>query len=132
MNISERVKELKLPSGSYAVFGSGPMAARGIRETNDIDIVVTRQLFRKLAADMSWQALELRDHHSGLKKGDYEIFHTWAPGSWDLEALIKDADIIDGVPYVELRSVLEWKRQRDSVKDQHDVALIEKYLAEHQ
>ena len=132
MDVSSRVKELHLPVGSYAVFGSGPLAARGIRSTNDIDIIVTRKLFRELAADKSWESVELRDLHSSLKRAEYEIFHTWGPGAWDIDALIKDADIIDGVPYVELRSVLEWKRLRDSAKDRHDVMLIQKYLAEHQ
>lgn len=132
MSLVERVRGLNLPAGTYAVFGSGPLDVRGIREAHDIDIIVTHDQFRKIAADMSWQTKELADHHSSLEKDGVSIYHTWAPGSWDLDELIKDADMIDGLPFVELRSILEWKRMRNSTKDQHDVLLIEDYLAKHQ
>lgn len=36
--IIAKVKKLKLPKNSYVVFGSGPLAAAGIREADDIDM----------------------------------------------------------------------------------------------
>ncbi len=37
----KKVKNLNLPIGDYALFGSAPMGIRGLRECHDIDIIVT-------------------------------------------------------------------------------------------
>lgn len=38
----EKLKRLNLPSEQYAIFGSGPMAVRDLKEANDIDLIVTQ------------------------------------------------------------------------------------------
>jgi len=45
MNIFERVKKLNLPLGEYVVIGGGILEALGIRNTNDVDIIVVPKLF---------------------------------------------------------------------------------------
>lgn len=132
MDISARVRELDLPKDSYAVFGSGPLAIRGIREAHDIDLVITPELFKELTKREEWTPGELRDHHRLLKhnNGDVELFDSWAPGSWDVYELIRDADEIDGVPYVKLDSVIEWKTLRGTEKDKRDIELIKAFLAQ--
>lgn len=129
MTIIERVKELNLPHGSYAVFGSGPLAVRGLREAKDLDIIITSELFRKLKTDdPSWKASALRDHHEVLSREGVSLFDSWAPDSWDIPAMIKEAEEIEGVPFVRLETVLEWKKIRNSEKDQQDIKLIEAEL----
>lgn len=128
MKFIERVKELELPHGSYAVFGSGPMAARGLREANDIDIVVTTELFRKLKEEGVYKAESLRDRHEVLHRDDVRLYDSWAPDSWDIDEMIREADIIEGVPFVKIETVLEWKQIRNQDKDKIDIQLIEKYL----
>lgn len=128
MTITERVKELGLPTGSYAVFGSGPMAVRGMREAHNLDIIITSELFRKLKKEKAWKAEALRDHHEVLSREGVSLFDSWAPDSWDIPAMIKEAEMIDGVPFVKLETVLEWKKIRNSEKDKEDIALIEKHL----
>ena len=44
----KKVKELNLPQNQYAIFGSGPLAIRGIRDSNDIDLIVKKKLWNKL------------------------------------------------------------------------------------
>ncbi|MGM0482836.1 MAG: hypothetical protein ACQEP6_03180, partial [Patescibacteria group bacterium] len=41
--------KLDLPKDSYAIFGSGPLAVRGLKVLNDIDVVVTDEFFTTLA-----------------------------------------------------------------------------------
>jgi hypothetical protein len=133
MNASfEHVRQLNLPAGKFAVFGSGPLVARGIRGSEEADIIVTEDLFKQLAKDESWDKVELRDHHQSLRKGDLEIFYTWAPGAWDVAELIRTAEGIDGLPFVRLEAVIEWKQLRNEVKDQEDLKLIEEYRTAHQ
>ena len=40
--------KLKLPKDKYIIFGSGPLAVRGIRESKGLDIIVTPDLWDKL------------------------------------------------------------------------------------
>ena len=47
MTISDRVKALGFPLGQYVVVG-GAMEAFGIRPANDLDVVVTEDLFAEL------------------------------------------------------------------------------------
>ncbi len=44
----KRVKKLNLPTNEYVVIGSGLLDVLGIRKAVDIDIVASRQLFKKL------------------------------------------------------------------------------------
>lgn len=131
MTISDRVKELGFPRGSYAVFGSGPLAVRGMREAEDIDIIVTTDYFNTLKLSGGWETVKLRDLHESLVKGDVSVFDSWAPDSWDIPQMIRDAEEIDGVPFVRLETVMEWKKIRNLPKDVRDIGLIEQYLHEH-
>lgn len=131
MNIVEEVQKLNLPAGKYAVFGSGPLVVRGIRDSRDIAIVVTGELFDELGKDPAWTKDQIRDHHPVLRKDNVEIFKTWAPDSWDVEGLIKGAELIDGIPFVKLDEVIDWKTLRNELKDKEDLVLIENYRKEH-
>jgi hypothetical protein len=51
VDIFREVKALDLPFGEYVVFGSGPLAAHGIRPTSDVDLFVTTMLYEKLKAE---------------------------------------------------------------------------------
>jgi len=128
MKITDRVKHLQLPVGSYAVFGSGPLEAHGLRDAKDLDIIVTPEYFRECRKDPKWRAIKLRDHHESLEWGSVAMFDSWAPDSWDIPRMIREAEMIDGVPFVRLETVADWKRIRNTEKDREDVRLIEEYL----
>ena len=55
-DIVTKVRALGLPKDSYIVFGSCPLAAVGIRESNDIDMLVSEQGYEQLK-NYSWQQL---------------------------------------------------------------------------
>lgn len=121
-----QVRGLDLPPDSFAVFGSGPMAAAGLRDVSDLDLVVTPELWRELAA--RHRVAELPDGGHVIRLGDVEICDSWSPPMGDLSALIEQADVVDGVRFVRLGTVLEWKRKRAEPKDAHDVELLERHL----
>lgn len=107
MNIIEKVKQLNLPQGQYVVFGSGPLMIHGIRESHDIDLLVTPALYKKLEADSTWQVREWPDGSNYLAK----------------------AEMIEGVSFAPLREVLKWKQAYGRPKDMADVRLIAEYLS---
>ena len=42
MRYLDEVKRLNLPKDKFAIFGSGPIAIRGLREARDIDLIVKK------------------------------------------------------------------------------------------
>jgi len=44
MKYLDELKSLNLPKDKFAIFGSGPLAIRNMRENKDIDIIVNREL----------------------------------------------------------------------------------------
>jgi hypothetical protein len=59
---------------------------------------------------------------------DIELWKSWGPGDWDIDKIIDDAEEIDGLPYVKLETVLEWKQRNTREKDGRDAKLIEDFL----
>lgn len=116
---------LDLPPDDFVVFGSGPMMARGIKESHDLDILARGAAWEKAAANGTTEA-----NNGGRKTaiGDLEIFNDWGPGEWDIDALIDGADVIDGIRFATLDNVLRWKKLVGRPKDQEHIRLIEAYL----
>lgn len=42
--VIEKIKLLNLPKGEYIIYGAAPFAIYGIREVNDIDMLVTPRI----------------------------------------------------------------------------------------
>lgn len=122
------VKELKLPVGKYALFGSAPLGVRGLRECHDIDIVVMEDLWNDYSSKNGWEVKKHSDGTSYLVNGSIELWKDWGPGQWDINRLIKEAEVIDELPFVKLEYVVEWKKLYGRDKDFKDVETIEKFL----
>jgi len=133
MTISEiiaKAKTLNLPEHSYIVFGSCPMAAAGLREANDIDMLVSDSAFRELSR-RGWQELQKGPDDKPLVFDVFEAHPNWNFSSYKptLEHLLATADVIDGVPFASLDEVRKWKVSSGRPKDLVDTELIDKYLA---
>ena len=130
MNIIAEVQKLDLPLGQYVVIGSGIMAQLGLRETNDVDIAVTPDLYAKLRASGEWEEEE-RYGKIFLKKEAVEINPRldWESYSTTAEDAIASATIIDGVPFMNLNELVAFKRALGRVKDLIDIVIIEEHLA---
>ncbi len=125
----DELKKLGLPEGDWAVFGSGPMWVRGIRESEDIDII---------ARGAAWEWTKTHGktgikESSGLEYVQFandsiEVYRAWYPGEWDIDQLIDTAEVVGGVPFVGLDHVIAWKKIMGREKDAKDLVLIEKYL----
>ena len=48
MKYLDELAKLGLPKYQFAIFGSGPMGIRGLRECDDLDIIVKPDLWNKL------------------------------------------------------------------------------------
>jgi len=127
MTIFEEVKKLNLPVDQYAVVGSGVMSAYGIRPHHDVDLIVTKNLFGVLKNN-GWQGVPNRN--SVLKKDNYEVDADYKYGEYqpNHEELIRNVDIIEGVPFISLSELIKFKKALGRDKDNKDIELIEQYL----
>lgn len=122
----EKIKKMNFPLREYAIFGSGLLCVKELRECSDIDIIMSEKLFKKTKNNPGWE-LEIKDNGSECLKNNKdktEAFKKWWPGKWDCGQLIRDAEIIDGVPFVQKEHIIKWKKIRNSEKDQKDLALL--------
>jgi len=132
MDIFKEVKKLNLPAEQYLVAGSGPMAARGIRDYKDIDILVTENLYQKLI-EKGWNLVKINGVNGKfkvLKKGKFESDKRLWCGDYkpDTKTLIKKAEVINGVPFLPLAELIKFKKALGRGKDLKDIELINNYL----
>lgn len=138
-SIFERVKELKFPIGQYVVVG-GALEAHGIRKSGDVDIIATNELFDELI-EQGWTQYLLNTYDVGedgtkrkVNKGDVDVMTEF---SWKAVTiartpeLIARAEIIQGIPFVPLRLLLQWKEVSEREKDSRDAELLRDYLKSH-
>lgn len=129
-DLFQRVKELKLAIGKYALFGSAPMGVRELKECSDIDLIVDEEIWEEYKNKPGWnyQITENGVEHIESQDGKIELWHDWRPWYQDNGRFINDAEIIDGLPFVKLDYVLEWKKKFGREKDLKDIEAIEKFL----
>lgn len=128
-DIITAVKKLGFPTGSYIVFGSCPMALAGIRESSDIDMLVTPELFEQLKKQ-GWKKLVKAPGDEPLIYGDFEVHANWDFSSYQptLSHLLNTATVVDDVPFASLQEVKKWKASSGRPKDVADIKLIDDYL----
>lgn len=124
----QKIKELDLLAGKYALFGSAPMGIRGLRKCKDIDILVDASVFDEYQVKSGWKLGQTSSGSLNLRKENIEMVKDWKPGKWDENKLIRKAKIINGLPFVKLEEVIKWKKLNGRKKDLKDVEIIEKFL----
>ncbi|MCD6558103.1 MAG: hypothetical protein J7K31_03685 [Candidatus Aenigmarchaeota archaeon] len=119
----DELRRLKLPRDKFAIFGSGCLAIRNIRDNNDLDIIVKPEL---------WEHLIKK--YPRTKKSDFiqidniEIYKDLRPWVDDSCNLIDSADIIRGFRFVKLKYIIQLKKAMNRKKDKEDIKLIENFL----
>ena len=122
MNKNELLKlvdSLNMPKTEYYILSSGSLLLYGLREkAGDLDLCVSNELFDKLKIKFN-----LRQPN---ECGFYQI-------SKDIEIIPSNKDdfkmtIKDNYPVEDLKTILKFKQERDTPKDQKDIENIIRYL----
>jgi len=115
----DQLRQLELPTNDYAVFGSGPLAIRGIIPScNDLDILCRRDVWKTVSEFGVTKALPDYDVTiASLADGAITFGTKWGIGDFDVDELIDTAEIIESLPFVRLRHVVSYKTIRSSPKD---------------
>lgn len=126
----KKLLSLNLPRDDYSIFGSGPMSAHGIKELgHDIDIIARGDAWR-CACSIEPPVTSIMGNGLvvNLFNKEIEVFDSWAPGDWNIDALIDGSELIEGIRFVSLHDVVKWKKLMKREKDFEHIRLIEDYL----
>ena len=124
MNSFAEVRKLNFSENEFAIFGSSSLVVRNLRQSDDIDLIVKKDLWDKLSQKYKVEGSK----NNLIKIGKIEIWNDWLYLKESVEELIDDSEIIDGLPFVKLKYVLEWKKKMNREKDIEDIKLIEEFL----
>ncbi|MDN5275987.1 MAG: hypothetical protein JWN33_636 [Candidatus Saccharibacteria bacterium] len=129
MSIIDKVKQLNLPLDEMVVIGSGLLDAYGLREANDLDIVVPEYTYRDLRLSGEYR-VGMKHDEGYLYKDDIEVWRSWGTkaGKPNFKALKADGVVIDGVTFVNPAFLIQMKQERGSDKDKADIEMLEGYL----
>ncbi|HLA23696.1 MAG TPA: hypothetical protein VJZ93_04140 [Candidatus Nanoarchaeia archaeon] len=127
--IINRVKALHFPKNSYVVFGAAPLTILGLRDTDDIDLLVSKELLEKLK-EKGWKEIKKGRKDKPLTYDVFEAHDNWNFSSYNptLDHLLKSAKILDGVPFASIEEVRKWKEASGRPKDVDDIKLIDKMI----
>lgn len=125
----EALRNLELPPRQFMVMGSGILEALGIRPANDIDLVVSNDLYETLGS-RGWRRETASNGSDRLAHTGFQVYDTWFDEVEykSLEELLVDAQWVDGIAYNSLRKLILYKARRGAPKDLIDLKLINSYL----
>ena len=105
------------------------MFAHGIRELgHDVDVVAQGKAWQMAQKLGKPKILPHGSPNIQLFNGQVEVSNDWWPGKWNVNKLINQAEIVEGVRFVRLEHVLKWKMEFARPKDLKDIKMIENYL----
>lgn len=127
LDVLGRLRALALPEGDYAVFGSGPLLVRRIIDVvSDLDVLCRGDAWLA-ARDMS-TASRVEEGVGTVSVGPISFGTTWGLGNFDVDLLIDEAEIIDGLPFVRLEHVIAYKQVAARPKDLLHLRLIADWM----
>ena len=127
-DLFETFLKLNLPKGKYVIFGSGGLLIRNLKEGHDLDIIVTPDIYEEYRTKEGWK-LKPCNGDFYLSKDGMELWENWKPGVWNVDELIAQAEYIEGLAFVPLQKIAEWKRLSGREKDLEHAKIIDEYLA---
>lgn len=124
-----QLRQINLPIADYAVFGSGPLAVRGIIPScNDLDVLCRRKAWALVSQLGTMTFLsEYGVSVVSLCDGAITFGLKWGIGDFDVDELIDTAEIIDSLPFVLIEHVVSYKKTRSSARDISHLQALENF-----
>jgi hypothetical protein len=127
----DALHEMGLDAKDYAVFGSAPLFMHGLKDTlRDLDVIARGRAWQQALELAERGLVEIVTPPSGRgtmlrhPSRPIEIFNEWTTKEIDLDELIDAAELIDGIPFVQVGDVLRWKAESGREKDRRDLEVV--------
>lgn len=127
------VEELDLDTRDFVIFGSAPLLAHGLRDhIEDLDVVARGSAWKRVVqcgkpATGSINGAPL----AKFSDSDNRLIlfsNGWITNDWDIDELIDEAEVIEGLRFARLTDVLRFKQALGRPKDHADVDAILRLL----
>lgn len=130
MDIINEIKKFNLDPNEFIVVGGGILCVLGIRDTNDIDLVVEKKIYNALLGQSGWTEKKWPKGDPTISKDICEIGTDWGDDKkvYTYNELRHNSVCIQGINFISLEFLKEWKFNKGREKDKRDVELINKYL----
>jgi len=120
----DAIQSLNLPIGEYVIMGSAALAALGIREYKDIDILVSTTTFHHLI-NKGWKRQKKWPNCLISPDGVFEAtISLWTSFPVTIETILPKAVYFENIPFCSLEDLLNIKNDLKREKDKKDVELI--------
>ncbi len=125
------LKELNLPNNEYVVVGGGVLAALDLKETYDIDLVVSPVLFASLRQS-GWKLKNRPNNKPGLRNSVFEAYLDVDCGEIrrSFDALIQDSFQVEGISFMDVKTLVLLKLEYGRPKDLVDLELLENVMSQ--
>lgn len=131
---ADKVKALNLPLDQIIVIGSGILDQLGIRPASDIDLAASSDLMKNLSEKSGDWLKKFDDNQRFYFVKDDGSAEVW--DGWEFDGQVVSYDDLldyvveyDGVRFVNLEFLSQWKKWRSREKDVQDVKLIDEWRA---
>ena len=124
MKYLNELNKLNLPKDKYAIIGSAALAVRGIRDNEDLDIVVNNKTLDDLKNRLEYKEKQFT---LKIKNTHIEIWKS-CPLIKNIDKVIRDSEIINSYRFVKLKYILKYKSASNKLRDKKDIKLIQDYL----
>jgi high affinity sulfate transporter 1 len=121
----EMVRRLGVKRGSYVVIGGAVLEVLNLRETSDVDIVVSDEVYAHYRDEKKWTEYVQDNGKKVLSHDGYNLMHTWMGNS--LKHLLHNAFDIDNVTFMSVDELIEAKHHLGRKKDLEDIRMLEEY-----
>jgi hypothetical protein len=130
-SVLDDLRALELPKRSFMVMGSGILEALHIRQAEDVDMVVSDDMYDWLRAS-GWTERIASNGSVGIESGVFQAYNQWTDDLTikKLPELLVDAQWVEGIPYNSLAKLALYKERRGRDKDMVDLELIKKFQRE--
>lgn len=134
MNIITEVKKLNIDPDKFVIIASGILNQLGIRESSDIDLIVTPDVYESFQQLDGWEEKTWPVGDPTIQKGIFELCTDWGDDThtYTFEDVKRNSTEIEGINFITLDFLKKWKATKGRNKDLEDVKLIDKYQDQHE
>ena len=129
----QKLSRFNLPVNSYMLVGGGVLAAYGLRDTSDLDIICSESLFNELA--FKYGVTNKNDYSVIKLTNNIEVLglgSVYLPNGFKTFELLKNTALkINNINIAPLQFIKDIKLILGREKDILDVQLIDEYLGLH-
>lgn len=127
-SVIERVKALKLPEEQYMVVGGAVLEVLNLRQSTNIDIVVSGDVYAMFAAKPQWREYALTTGKLVLTKDNVNLMRSWFGRTLN-SMKRRDTFVKDNVTFMGPKQLITIKQRLGRRKDQSDIALLKSQQA---